>query len=69
MIKIIYTDRIWISHLAPEHSPPGIVRLEDHVEPVQLQLSEVGVVEQPPFILGLQDQTGCSLTTTEDCNK
>ena len=55
--------------LAPEHPAPGIVGLEDHVEPVQLHLGEVRVVEQPPLILCLQHQTGSSLTTTEDCNK
>ena len=57
------------SDLAPEHPSPGIVRLEDHIEPVKLQLSEVRVMQQPPFIFSLKDQAGCSLTTTEDCNK
>ena len=54
------------SDLAPEHSSSGIICLEDHVEPLQLLLSEVGVMEEPSFILHLQTHAGGILTTAED---
>ena len=41
-------------HLAPEHAPPGVIRLEDVVEPVEVGLAEVRVMQEPPLVLGLE---------------
>ena len=38
--------------LAPEHPAPGVVLLEQLVQPVQLRLGELCVVEQPRLVFG-----------------
>ena len=57
--------------LAPEHAPPGVVSLEDGVEPLQLGLAELRVVEEPPLVLRQQPfpSSRASLNPTEYCNR
>ena len=56
--------------LAPEHAPPGVVSLEDGVEPLQLGLAELCVVEEPPLVLRQQPfpSSRASFNSTEYCN-
>ena len=46
------------SELAPKHPSPGVVGLEYGVQPVQLHLAELRVVEEPPPVLRLQSLAG-----------
>ena len=60
-----------LTDLAPKHPPPGVVSFEDAVQPLQLRLAELGVMEEPALVLGLEAFTSSdpSFSATEYCNK